>query len=389
MARWLARQAGPVSTGTGASAAATSPSAVTFAGGVSTEKLSLIRSFDIPPSSSSYGRLNNLSWTYDNALAAIAFIDADAKTQAEQLLDQLMAVQLTDGSLDFAYNVASGKGSGEVRTGALAWVGLAATYYRRTYGSTRYDALIAGVAGYLLGLRTPAGLVKGGPDVSWVSTQHNLLTVAFLRDLVSSLQSKPAASSLGLSATTLNSAQATMGNAIVSTLLVQSGSTAYFIEGVGDTRIPIDVQALGAMYLKLRGDARYSRVATYLSANFVAAPRTSSALGGVTLFGYKPFNSSAAPDIVWSEGTVEAKVALLRTGLSTAYADYAVGNLALMTTNGFTVAPPAADKDVATDTSWGEYHTWPASAAASWLISHYQQRAEHRERRPHTQMCPQ
>ena len=36
----------------------------------------------------------------------------------------------------------------------------------------------------MLAQRTADGLVKGGEDVSWVSTQHNLLTVGMLRDLV-------------------------------------------------------------------------------------------------------------------------------------------------------------------------------------------------------------
>jgi hypothetical protein len=88
---------------------------------------------------------------------------------------------------------------------------------------------------------------------------------------------------------------------------------------------------------------------------------------GAILFGYRPFNASASPDIVWSEGTIQADVALKRLGLPATYADLAVANLAAQTRN-YTVAPPAADKDITTDTSWGEYHTWPASAAASWFV---------------------
>jgi hypothetical protein len=369
LTRWMARQVGPDTTPAAARVATTNPSSLDFTGGISTSKLQLIRSFDIPPGDASHGRLNNLSWTYDNALAAIAFVDAGAKSQAEQLLDQLAALQTTDGALEFAYNVASGKGSGQIRSGALAWVGIAATYYRRTYTSTRYDALIAGVAKYLLALRQSDGLVQGGPDVSWVSTQHNLLTVAFLRDLVSSLATKPASGSLGLSSTTLNAAQNTMSNAILSKFIVQAGATAYFVEGLNDARIPLDVQSLGAMFLKQRGDGRAAQVAAYLLSNFYAAPRTSTALNTV-LFGYRPFNAAASPDIVWSEGTIQADVALHRLeglGVPTTYADLAVANLAGLT-KGYTVAPPAADKDVATDTSWGEYHTWPASAPASWLV---------------------
>lgn len=36
-------------------------------------------------------------------------------------------------------------------------------------------------AGYLLSLQGTAGLIRGGPDVGWYSTQHNLLAYAFLK----------------------------------------------------------------------------------------------------------------------------------------------------------------------------------------------------------------
>ena len=42
-------------------------------------------------------------------------------------------------------------------------------------GSARHERLIAGVARWLLDhARRDIGLVRGGPDVSWVSTEHNL-----------------------------------------------------------------------------------------------------------------------------------------------------------------------------------------------------------------------
>jgi hypothetical protein len=47
--------------------------------------LLLVRSFDIPRADPAYDRLANLSWTYDNALAALAFIEHADRTQAEQL----------------------------------------------------------------------------------------------------------------------------------------------------------------------------------------------------------------------------------------------------------------------------------------------------------------
>ena len=61
----------------------------------------------------------------------------------------------------------------------MAWVGYAALAYKKVYNSTKYDTVIAGVARYLLTLRNAQGLIKGGPDVNWVSTQHNLLAAGF------------------------------------------------------------------------------------------------------------------------------------------------------------------------------------------------------------------
>ena len=186
IARWLAHQVGPIAldprhrrrTRAGASRAyaavaaapPTTPVPVTVQVSGSPEaRLLLIRSFTIPTTSDDYASLSNYSWTYDNALAVMAFIASGDRAQATQLLDQLSALQNADGSLDFAYDVVGGAGSVTVRSGAMAWVGLAAADYRRTYGNARYDPMIGGIVTYLMALRTPAGLIRGGPDVAWVS----------------------------------------------------------------------------------------------------------------------------------------------------------------------------------------------------------------------------
>ena len=61
---------------------------------------------------------------------------AGEKAQAEQLLDQLAALQRTDGSIDFAFNVADGSSLQQFRTGSIAWIGLAAATYGNLYGSS-------------------------------------------------------------------------------------------------------------------------------------------------------------------------------------------------------------------------------------------------------------
>ncbi len=217
----------------------------------------------------------------------------------------------------------------------------------------------------VLAQRTSDGLVKGGADVSWVSTQHNLLTIGLLRDVVDQLGT--GTKKLGTwTGNELNAIQNTIGNALLSKLLVQNGAYAYFVAGVGDRAIPTDVQALGALYLKLRGDGRAGQVATNLAQNgFLLAPRR-TATGAGPYSGYRPYLDAGSPELVWSEGTFEAALALKRLGVSSAATTTAVQQLTATTANG-TIAPIGADRTV-DSSKWGEYHPWPTSAAASWLL---------------------
>ena len=131
LARFLARQVGPVKTVPKARhrsllayTSAVSPNFVEDSSG--NHKLYLARSYDIPADDPSAVRLANLSWTYDSAVAAIAFDSYGASYAAQELLDQLKALQRTDGSLDFAYDVSNGGSVQQFRTGTIAWVGYAA-----------------------------------------------------------------------------------------------------------------------------------------------------------------------------------------------------------------------------------------------------------------------
>lgn len=373
LARWLARHSGPIATrarrghriGRTRSPANANPRAATAAAAAAAaNKLLLVRSFEIPTTDPQYAALANFSWTYDNALAVFAFLSDGDRAEAEQLLDQLKALQRSDGALDFAYDVGTGTGAGAARAGAMAWVGLAAAAYRRQYNNARYDQLISGVLDWTLGLRTSDGLVKGGTDVSWVSTQHNLLLAGMLRDLVD--QVGTGTKRIGnFTGSQLNTIQTTTGNAILSKLLVQRGSLASFRAGVGDDAIPADVQALGAVYLALRGDGRAAQVLTYLlTAGFFVGTREASDSKGL-VSGYRPYLDAASPNVIWSEGTFETALAAKRLVVINVPATAAVTSLAATSLNGL-LAPIGADRT--TETTWGEFHTWPASAAASWLL---------------------
>jgi hypothetical protein len=93
----------------------------------------LLVSYEIP--SDKFPRLFHRSATYDNALAALAFLTMGERERAASTLDALARLVRPDGSLWFSYNTANDwpseadHESALVRTGAVAWVGYAFTFY--------------------------------------------------------------------------------------------------------------------------------------------------------------------------------------------------------------------------------------------------------------------
>jgi hypothetical protein len=143
---------------------------------------------------------------------------------------------------------------------------------------------------------------------------------------------------------------------------VQSGAQAYFVQGLNDARIALDTQTLGSVFLALRDDPRATAVGSFLT-SFYVPPRV---VDQITWSGYRPFAASNSPNIVWSEGTVQADWALHRLGLPATQADAAVLGI-LGTTDGGTSGPQGASRAV-DDRAWGEFPSWPTSAAGSWLL---------------------
>ena len=136
--------------------------------------LRLVRSFDIPADDPAAARMANLSWTYDSAVAAVALINAGEKTQAEQLLDQLAALQRTDGSIDYAFDVSNGASLQLFNTGAIAWAGVAAAMYRTTSTARTATALAGGTTKWLLN-RSWRAACSPPARPTWASTQHNII----------------------------------------------------------------------------------------------------------------------------------------------------------------------------------------------------------------------
>ena len=388
LARWLADQIGPVAVhkrrgprpratlAVLARAAAAQPSEtpatdVRF-GQAPGKALDLVRSFDIPASDPAAARLANLSWTYDNALAVLAFTGLGDGAHARQLLDQLDALQAKDGSLAFAYDVRSGAGSGAVRSNALAWVGIAAVAYRRQTGSNRYDHLIAGLADYLLKSRRTDGLVLGGPDVQWVSTQHNLLMAEFFRSASVSFGERPIGR--GVTGPELRAAYDKVSAAILDNLLKRApfndyhGLGWFFVQGLDDPDMPLDVQTLGSMFMWLRErtfENPWAFVTYWTTVSLYVAPRDVDGRSSERLpavrgaerarhrleRGHGAGGVDAAPP-GWPQAVAQADAAVLAI---------------TRTTRGGTAGPAGADRASFTR-RWGEFPSWPTSAVASWLL---------------------
>jgi hypothetical protein len=340
-----------------------------------TNPLRLVRSYQIPTGDPSYERLLNWSWSYDSAISAAAFAAVGQREEAEQLLDQLAALQLSNGAIDFAFNVETGEAQPLIRSGTVAVFGLAGAIYDQAFTSSRYLVSEQLAAGYLISLQGANGLIRGGPEVSWVSTQHNLLAYAFLvrlaDDLLGDGQSTEAARYW--------SAAAQIAAGIEANLLVKEPTGAYFIEGVSDTMQALDIDALGAMFLQSRGQGA-------LAALVLAHAQTAFALSGRSIslsdepatfnetytaagpfIGYAPFVGVNAPNVLWFEGTAEMRMAQAALGQSTTVLDQSMGAWESITA-GDSGAPLQADQTLSSPAYGEEYHVWPAAAAGAWVI---------------------
>jgi len=349
--------------------------ATATAASVTESPLQLARSYQIPVGDPSYERLLNWSWTYDSAISAAAFATTGEQAQAQQLLDQLAALQHTNGSIEMAFNTQTGQSNSLFRTGTIAMFGLAAAIYDQTFSSNRYLATEIRAAEYLLSLQGSSGLIVGGPEVSWISTQHNLLAYAFLSRFSGELQSDGDSSE----AARYTAVAAQIAAAIETSLLVQEAGTAHFVEGLGNTGLALDTQALGAMFLQSRGQSELAlRVLAFAQSTFaITSPSiqlspevatynmTYSALG--PFIGYEPYSGAGAPEVLWFEGTAEMRDALALLGQSTTALDQSITRWEAIT-QANAGAPLQANRTIASTAYGVEYHVWPAAAAAAWTI---------------------
>jgi hypothetical protein len=354
------------------------------AGGVT-----LVESYHPPAGDPAGDPVRGRGWTYDSAVTAAAQAADGDLDGSGALLDQLQDLQRPDGALESSYDLASGDGAGPQRSGNQAWAGLAAIEWRTVTCSGRHDALLAGLAHWLLQRRiadpgAPGyGLVRGGTDVTWASTEHNLEARAFFAGLAAVLDGRVAdpgtghACQPGLDGVAWSDAQqlshdlhaavADLDTAIDRDLFARDGAgRAHFRQGLDDDARPVDVQALGIAWLLAHDrSADAEAVAAQTDATMLVHDRTVDWPGadGQTFSGYKPFADAWGPDVLWMEGTLAMRWAKSRLGSGTTELDDSIGRWTALT---------APDYLLQADRTGGEdYHAWPAAAPTAWLrLSH-------------------
>jgi hypothetical protein len=207
-----------------------------------TSELCAVFSYIIPQSDPSYPFLFNRSWIYDDALAVISWSMEGECQAAKDALSALTGLLDVEGKLGFSYNTNDLFFHTLYRTGAIAWVGYSFVFYQEACGDSQFQAAVESIADWVLTMQDPTtGSVKGGPDVAWFSTEHNIDAYFFLRDL-------------GL--LTGNTSYLDAAGQIKQSLLTNHSdgghwnpSYSCFQQGIGDTMKALDAASWGALFL--------------------------------------------------------------------------------------------------------------------------------------------
>ncbi|WP_207655444.1 MULTISPECIES: hypothetical protein [unclassified Clostridium] len=329
-------------------------------------KYNLVRSYYVPSDDPAKKYVSSRSWIYDDALAVISFSIAGEQDRAEKILNSLKELQNSNGSLEFSYDVYSGSMQQVIRSGSMAWVGYSAVYYAKKFGDNSYIQFAESMADYLLSLKDPnTGSIKGGPDVSWYSTEHNIDSYFFFRDL---------------GALTNNSRYIKAAQEIKQSLLKNhwNNEKMQFNQGINDEETTLDVNSWGGIFLNSIGRLDLSSYCKNVINAFKVDGKTISKSSddstynmtyslGKELSGFEPYLQTGSyadsPNVVWAEGTWGAINFLQREGQN---ADEYINSMLDMQSvdqNGGTVYSNLGDNDSAGIYS---FHVWPAVAASGW-----------------------
>jgi hypothetical protein len=127
------------------------------------------------------------AFTYDQSLVAQAYINFGDFERARKILDFFMGkAKRQEANFFNAYYVNDGSPSEyTVHSGPNIWLGIAALHYIQKTQDCAYLSLAEEIAEATMSLQNQDkdGGIRGGPDMEWYSTEHNLDAYAFFNML--------------------------------------------------------------------------------------------------------------------------------------------------------------------------------------------------------------
>jgi hypothetical protein len=138
-------------------------------------KTGLVASFEGDPALEDWG------FTYDQSLVAQVFLLFGDTVNAAQILSFYDSKAETDkGAFYNTYDTLRGSPIERVvHVGPNVWLGIAAVQYEQKTNDGKFTRLAKNIADWTISMQDTEGGVKGGPGVSWYSTEHNLDAYAF------------------------------------------------------------------------------------------------------------------------------------------------------------------------------------------------------------------
>lgn len=140
------------------------------------------------------GIINHWAFTYDQALAINTFLlsgDIDAARKIINFFSRTMPADFK-GFHNGYYFDSGDIAEYTVHCGPNLWLGMAIMQYTAQTGDRQYLPMAENIAKWLTKIQDqdPAGGLRGGPDVTWFATEHNLDAYAFFT-MLDQLTDKP------------------------------------------------------------------------------------------------------------------------------------------------------------------------------------------------------
>lgn len=127
-------------------------------------------------------QLNDQAFTYDQALAVIAFSYFKDYELAQKILDFYLTKAKRKEAFYNGYYSSTGEvGEFVIHSGPNLWLGIAVLQYTSLSGNDKYLPIAKDIARWIIKLKDEDKTkgIRGGPLVEWYSTEHNLDGFAF------------------------------------------------------------------------------------------------------------------------------------------------------------------------------------------------------------------